>query len=429
MSKLAVRTPALMAFVLLMPLVSAAQTGEVRRPYRGLFGGDPNDATSSSLSVNFDGGYEENVRPTDAGNNPALQSKTLAGGVSASLALQRAGEKASFGVSGTSSLRYVDAQDEIKSVGHGAQAFSRFAIGQRASLNLVGGFMWAPLYNPLLSGAGFGGEGLAGFSPTRPGADYATTSRPAIFANGAVSMDYAMTRRASIFGSYGLSYEDYTDEDQQQRGDRIRAGAMYRLTKYASLRLSYSRTLHHLDHGGSNGAIDDFGGGIDYRRPFSLSGRRTTFTVVPGMALDRRSGSTRFQMIGSATLDHEIGRTWTARAAYRRGFRFTDGLDAEMLANTGTGYVEGWLSRRVSVLFGGQVILSDKGEKATNDYEMYSASGRLSYALTRNISTYAQYVYYSYQFGESVVLPASVVRRLDRQGIRVGISFWTPILR
>jgi hypothetical protein len=429
MSKIAVRIPALMAFVLLMPVVSAAQTGEVRRPYRALFGGDPNDATSSSLTINFDGGYEENVRPTDAGNNPALQANTLVGGVSASLTLQRAGEKASYGLSATSSLRYVEAQDEIKSVGHGAQAFTRLALGQRASVNMVGSFMWAPLYNPLLSGSGFGGEGLAGFSPTRPGADYATTSRPAIFVNGAVYMDYAMSRRATFSAGYSLNYDDYTDEDQQQRGDRLRVGASYRLTKYSSLRFSYNRTMHHLEHGGSNGAIDDFGGGIDYRRPFSISGRRTTFMVTPGMALDRRSGSTRFQAIGSATLAHEIGRTWTAKAAYHRGFRFTDGLDAQMLANTGTAYVEGLVSRRVSVLFGGQVTLSDKAEKAANDYQLYSASGRISYALTRNISTYAQYVYYSYQFGDSVVLPTSVIRRLDRQGIRVGISLWTPILR
>lgn len=427
--------PALVAFALLMPVASAAQTaggGDVRRPYRALFGGDPNDATSSSLSISFNGGYEDNVVPRDnAELDPRFQASSLTGGAVASLILQRAGERAAFGVSLTSSLRYIQTEQELMSSGHGANAFTRVRFGERASVNVTGGFMWAPLYNPLLSGSGFGAEGFESFAPAPIGADYSAGSRPATFANGAVNVNYVLTRRASLSGGYGLHYEDYTDEDRQQTGATIRAGASYRVTRYSNLRLSYSRVDHRLRNGDTRGNIDDFSGGIDYRRPLSLSGRRTTFTITPGWAIDRRDGGFRLHATGSATVNHEIGRTWTAKASYRRGFRFADGFDAEMLANTATVSVDGLLSRRVSLGFGGQFVISadNRDQQSSRDYQAYSASSRVSYALTRNMSTYVQYIYYSYQFGNSVVLPASIGRRLDRQGVRVGLSLWAPILR
>ena len=433
MSKVAVRTPALVAFALLIPLAAAAQSagGDVRRPYRALFGGDPNDATASSLTVNFDGGYEKNVLPKDTAQlDPRFQSSTLTGGLAASFILQRSGERASYGLSVSSSLRYMEVDDELTSAGHGARTFGRFALGPRASMSVNGGFMWAPLYNPLLSGSGFGSGGFSPFSPTRVGANYAAGARPAVFAMAGVTMDYAVTRRASVSGGYAVHYEDYTDEDQQQRADSFQVGSGYRLTRYSSLRASYRRSAHRLTHGGSDGQIDDFSLGVDYSRPLSLSGRRTTFTVTPGWALDRRGDGVRLQITGSATLDHEIGRTWTARAAYHRGFRFADGLDAEMLANTATGYVQGLINRRLTMMAGGQLVISDHNHgEASRDYYAYSLSSQFSFALSRNISTYAQYIYYSYRFGDSIVLPAPVAQRLDRQGIRVGLSFWVPVQR
>ena len=432
MSKLAVRTTALMAFVLLTPLVSAAQTGgEVRRPYRALFGGDPNDATSSSVSVSFSGGYDDNVFPKDnAALDPRFQSSSFVGGVGANLTLQRATERTSLGLALSSSLRYIHADDEVTSSGHGLNAFARRQLGDRMSVRLVGGFLWAPLYNPLLSGAGIGTEGFESFSPPRIGADYSVGSRPAMFANGSVTVDYSLTRRASLSGSYSAHYGNFTDEDRQHTANAFRAGAGYRLTRYSSLRLSYSRVTHSLADGEERGDIDDFGGGIDYRRPWSLSGRRTTLTVTPGMALDRRGGSTRVHVTGSASLDHEIGRTWTARASYRRGFRYADGLGVQVLADTAQGVVEGLLSRRVSLAFDGQLVISgDQERQASREYHAYGVASRISYALTRHLSCYAQYVYYSYRYGDSVVVPVSIGRRLDRQGIRVGLSVWAPVLR
>jgi len=60
----------LLLAVVLLPLGAAAQSVEVRRPYRGLFGGDPNDKTASSFSVELMGAYDDNVYG-GSGTNPA----------------------------------------------------------------------------------------------------------------------------------------------------------------------------------------------------------------------------------------------------------------------------------------------------------------------------------------------------------------------
>lgn len=416
---------------LLLPVTCAAQAaqGEVRRPYRALFGGDPNDTTASSFSVNLMGAYDDNVRPTHGVTaDPRFDDSGYLGGASASLILQRSGEKASFSLGASSSFRYYAAQQEFQSAAHGAFAQAGFRPGNRTSVQFRGGFMWAPLYSPLLSSTGFGGDSINPAAPLELSGDYASSIRPATFTTGGADASHALTRRASLKAGYSFHRSDYTEEGRSQRSDSVRAGGSYRVTRYSSLQLNYSRTMYRLDTGAPRRDLHDFSGGIDYRRPLSFSGRRTTFTVTPGWALSERRGSLRLHASGSATLEHEIGRTWTAKAVYRRGIRFVDGVDAELLANSATAGVEGLLTRSFSLSLGTQMVVSDK-TGGTRDYTAYAGSVRGSYALSRNVSAYAQYIYFSYRFGDGMILPATVGRRLDRQGVRVGISLWTPILR
>jgi hypothetical protein len=438
MSKVfAIRSSALVAFALLLPLTSAAQVigggggGEVRRPYRSLFGGDPNDATASNVSVSFSGGYEDNVAPPSGpGVDPRFQTSSMTGGVSASLTLQHSTEKASVGLSASSNLRYFDNGEALESLAHGVAAFGRTQLGSRTTVAVTGGFTWAPLYSPLLNNSGFGTGPITTPPPLGIGTDYSVASRPATFSHASVSASHSLGRRTSVLAGYGMAFEHYTDEDHQQRAHTMHGGVSYRLTRYSSLRLSYRRTDYHLDGDVRRRGIDELSGGIDYSRPFSLSGRRTTFTITPGIALDSRQGGTRVHATGSANLNHEIGRTWTARATYQRGFRFVDGLGAQMLANTGTATVQGLLTRRIGAGFGGQFVMSgSKDSQDVGGYHAYMATAGGNYAITRNVSAFVQYAFFSYRFSDSVALPSSVGQQLDRQSIRVGISLWAPVLR
>ena len=125
------RASALLLATVLLPLTAAAQGVEVRRPYRGLFGGDPNDKTASNFSVELMGAYDDNVYG-GTGTNPAPTAAQQSGfftGLSASLTLQRAGEKLSAGLSGTSDVRYYNA-DEFTAVSHQLNAFTGFRLSR-----------------------------------------------------------------------------------------------------------------------------------------------------------------------------------------------------------------------------------------------------------------------------------------------------------
>ncbi len=422
---------------MLLPLTAAAQGVEVRRPYRGLFGGDPNDKTASNFTVELMGAYDDNVYG-GTGTNPAPTAAQQSGffsGLSASLTLQRAGEKLSAGLSGTSDVRYYNA-DEFTAVSHQLGAFTGFRLSQRTNVRMFGGVGYSPLYTPIFllapTGESVTPDGVtnagAALSGAQSSGDYAIVERASLSYQGSFSLSQSVTSRTSIGARYTARYTDFTDEDATQRFDTVAVSGRYRLSRYSSFRAGYGLNSYRMDNGAPTQRYHDFDFGIDYTRPLSLSGRRTRFTVTPGFALVNNGSGLQLRLAGSATLDHEIGRTWTARALYSRGVRFVEGADTEVLANTAQAGVNGLIGRRLRLSVEGHMVLSDE-EENERDYRSTASSARLSYALSRRLSAYVQYIYYNYRFGEAVALPVTQSGRTSRQGVRVGITLWTPVLQ
>ena len=61
-------------------------------------------------------------------------------------------------------------------------------------------------------------------------------------------------------------------------------------------------------------------------------------------------------------------------------------------------------------------------------FDTYTASVRVRHALTRAWAVYAQYLYYFYDFGRAQV-PIGVPSSMERNGVRVGITVWVPVIR
>lgn len=429
-------TGLVLAVVLLTPVAGGAQGVEVRRPYRGLFGGDPNDRTASSFSVELMGAYDDNIYARQ-GNTPppplGAQESGFFTGLAATLMLQRAGEKVSAGVSGTSDVRYYDS-DDFTAVAHRLNGFTRFQLSPRTSIGTRGGLAWAPLYTPILLMTP-GGDVLSadGAQPAssvagRWSGDYAIVERPSMSYLGGIDVSQALTSRASIGAGYITRYIDYVDEAQTQRFDTARASFAYRLTRYSTFRAGYGLNTYRLNNNGETEEYHDFTFGVDFSKPLAVSGRRTRFVVTPGFAFLNDNGTNRLHLTGSATLDHEIGRTWTARVLYNRGVRFVEGVDAELLANTLQGGVNGLLTRRLQLSVESHIVMSEEDDNAY-EYRAIASSARLNYALSRRWSAYAQYIYYNYQLGEALIFPGAATNKTNRQGIRVGVTVWTPLFQ
>jgi hypothetical protein len=64
-----------------------------------------------------------------------------------------------------------------------------------------------------------------------------------------------------------------------------------------------------------------------------------------------------------------------------------------------------------------------------NDMWAYTASGTAQYGLGRHLALYATYVYWDYQFGQSVSLPAGLLPNSSRQSLQGGLTIWWPLFR
>ena len=423
------RVSGVLALALLLPLSAAAQgSGEVRRPYRGLFGGDPNDGTSSSFSVTFSGGYDDNVLPQQGTGivDPRFQKSGFTAGAGASLTLQHSRDRVGLGLQASTSIRNYDDKGSVMSDQHALFGSANFRPSARLVLSAGGGVSYSPMYSAFLSPTDLPELDATPIMTTN--GDYAVSYRPAVATHASAQIGHSFSRRMSLSAGYSLNHVDYVDENTEQRRSRASVAGFYRITRYSSFRVGYAHSEYLLTDTVGTKRSHGFQAGIDYRRPLSLSGKRTTFTVTPGWTLADRAGNLQLHITGSASVDHEMGRTWSARAQYHRGLRFIDGLDSELLADAVSAHVGGFVNRRLQLNFSGQFMLSARSYLG-QDYETYVGAARVNYALTHNVAAFANYTYFHYHFGEVVNLPDNMQSRLDRQGVRVGLTFWTSILR
>src|SRR6185369_5286025 len=87
--------------------------------------------------------------------------------------------------------------------------------------------------------------------------------------------------------------------------------------------------------------------GVDYSRDLSLT-RRTKLLFTSGATIVRQDTLTRYEVIGSARLSREIGRTWQADATFQRNVGFLDSVREPTFYNGINFSVGGLITRRLS---------------------------------------------------------------------------------
>jgi hypothetical protein len=419
--------------VLALPLAAAAQSGAQQnyRPYRALFGGDPNDSQAVNLNVQIFAGYDDNVLAHgERSVDPRFQKSGYFTGATAAVSYQHAGDDVSFGVTGTTGIRYYPDNSDVIGVSHGVSGYVTLRPMKKTTLQTRAGYLWTPLYGVLVSPVSQGDPASSvTLGDLGSSADYAVSANYATTSYAAEDVSYALSQRMSLSGGYEFRYIDFDDQRWSQRHDTVRGGFGYRTTRYSTFRVGVSRRQYRVQSLPSSQAVTDVSAGFDYGRPLSLSGRRTSLTFRPGFQIMKRNNDLQVRLSGSVVLLHEMGRTWSAQASYNRGMRFVQGVGQEIFADTVQAGIAGLVTRRIE--FGSGVTYSS-GRSTTsggNSYGTFSSSARLGYALSRNVSLFTQYFYLHYRFDDSVVLPAGTPRDLGRQGVRVGLALWAPLSR
>ena len=98
--------------------------------------------------------------------------------------------------------------------------------------------------------------------------------------------------------------------------------------------------------------------GVDYRKPLSRS-RRTflqfntgsviTNQVEPDQVATDQGDERHIRATGSAMLVHQMGRTWSTRAQYRRQVGYLEGFARPVFSDTANFAVGGLLTRRADL--------------------------------------------------------------------------------
>jgi opacity protein-like surface antigen len=432
--------------VALAPMPAAAQDApqpaSVRRPYRGLFappadtrGGRPSlDATFSLF-----GAYDDDIYAASVGSGAGTatpESRGLFTGGGAGLNFLNPGDTVSFGASAGVGVSYYPDQDRTTTAYRTAADVS-YNVSDGTQLSGGASFSYAPEYR---FGPFYSPDSLTGladpFESLTPDLDiYGLASYRG---SAQASFSHALGRRSSLSGWYSHSIAYREDDQYDYRAQGGGFGYSQKLTAHSSARLGYSfSTARYLDDSGLRPQrLHNLDIGVDYGRALSVS-RRTTIGFSTGTALvanddlsqPQSNTNFSFRVIGEAHINHEIGRTWTARAGYRRGVDFYEGFNEPFLSDSVNASLTGLLSRRLSFQSGLDYSFGKVGIGTSNGYDTLSAQAGLEYGLTSMLALYTNYIYYRYEFDQNVALDPRFAQSLNRQGVRFGLSASLPILR
>jgi hypothetical protein len=434
------------------PAQAAAQgrggEGQPERPFRGLFGSAPGDAsTGSALSftASLNAGYDDNV----VSDQPGLDPRVAVGGEvyngSAGLTYSRATNRSSIGMNLSASKRYFPANTDLNAASYGAGIGFERHLNRRTRFSLSQNFAYVPFYQFSL----FPGLEAPRVGDTVPSnLDYAVTPQESWILNSNAELSRELGRRSSVRMFYGYGFQDMsspetagTDPVLPSPSETVppandltthTAGFQFRrsLTRNAGLRLGYS-----FSSGGYQFANTDdvtahnIDVGVDYARSLSIF-RRTTFSFATGSSIVQIDGTNYFRVTGDANLNHQISRTWTARLSYNRGVGYVGGFSEPFFSDGLNASISGFIGRRFNMGLTGGYVDGNLGVAGGNGVKSYSANFTAQYAFTQYLA--ADFSAYSYKYDfedQSITLPGGLPGRFNRQGVRAGLSLWLPLLR
>ena len=424
------------------PSEGRAQTARPERPYRGLFGsGQAEVRQSLVVNASIGGGYDDNIlldQPGGGSVDPRIAKSGGLGLFNSSLAYVNNQDRSSFGAMAGASTRYYPSQEDPYVAAYAAGVGGSIRYGTRSLFSLNQSASYQPYtfvsLFPVLFAPVPGQFEPGQFEPGP--IDLATGKQEYLSLDSNVSLNHAISRRASFNAaySYNTSETAYTLLDAVDPGALLftrhgaNAGFRYTLSQGVGLRLGYGYTDGTYSGAANRARTNVIDAGIDYNKALSFS-RRTTLSFATGTSALTYGGSTSYQIVGNAQLDHEIGRTWNASAAYVRSFSFVDTLLQPVFYDSFNAGLGGLINRRLEFRSGVRAAIGYLGHSGVSgDFDTYQATAGLSFALTRFMQVATNYSFYRYRFDEGAPLPIAVPRSTDRQSIRAQLNFWAPLM-
>ena len=379
----------------------------------------------------------------------------LSGGLSYSYG--RGGDRGSFGINGRSSVIYFPSNDTTVTWA-GLSAGGSRRIASRTTIQATPFISYASYYDlglfPTVEAGGFAGgfgggmpaggfgdsPGAGGFasglSGTSPSLHSAAATIPLFQYGVSGGLDQQLGLHTNLALSYGLRRTDLRGRQTGLRDQNIGGRVSHVQSQHLTLNVGYFYRQGNYANNVKPFRAHDIDLGVNYHRALSFS-RRTTFSFGSGSTLlttDSIGGQTQpsrtdLRLLANANLDHYIGRTWSARLAYRRDWQFVEGFLEPFFVDGVTFGVGGSMGRRATLGASASYLSGQAGIGTLSNLQSYRSLAFFHVSLTPALSTYLQYQYYNAEFSDNVVVPAGYPTAFSRNSLQAGLVLVLPLIR
>ncbi len=406
---------------------AVAQQPRGSRLPEGLFGGGVGDAGQMlNLDVSGGGGYSKGLRFVPA---PTTEGSTF-GHMSGHLRYSFVGSWLDAWASAASSAHYYADSTDQQPVRHVATAglSARAPLTPRTHLTLAQRASYQPLQTVSpFPGLVDPGVGNGQFLPLDP--DLAATTEGYASFESTADLNHELSRRTALWVNLGYRRGGRASDPGSLSIVEAGGGLTRQLARGLGARLGYHYTRGVYSETGLRGTFDnqDIDVGLDFNRALSLT-RQTTLSFATGSVVLNDGNRTRFTVTGRARLNHDIGRSWRASAAYRRGAEFLGTLRAPIVSDAVTFGLHGFLAPRLRVKGALGAVRGDVGLGQGEAFTSYYGSTGLTVGVTQHLGLDVDYSYYRSDFASAALLVPGVLDHFERQSLRVSARLWAPLL-
>jgi len=418
---------------------AAEVAAQSRSGFPAVFGGgaDASPGDHVDLMMNLTQAYDDNLLAAAGAGTP---SPVQTGGSYTNLApavrLQLHGRRLQLGVNGASTFRYYSIGPTTATTYDVGAGFSA-QVAQKTTVRVNQAVSYAPtdLY------ALFGTTSTPTTTPalgepigTAP--DYQANALGSYTYGTNASVDHALGARTSVSFNGGVRYTDVAGALPGLSKTRTwDAGVHLARSLSHGVRLRFGYAYNDARYSATFWTVEqDVDIGIDYTRPLSATRRLTlgfslgptVASVPPAVAGEPQGSGNHFRLSGAAFLERQIGRSWSARAAFNRGTTYVGGLAGPAYTDSASIETSGFVNRRVDLLFSAAASAGQMTSQAAlaAPFTTYTADVRLRVALSRACALYLEGLFYEYSFDPSLVVVPGMPDHLKRNSVRVGIDLW-----
>jgi hypothetical protein len=389
--------------------------------------GDATAPESLSLVISVFGGYEDILAGADRA--VASDSRFGSGGVLsvAESTLRYARRVGRTSVEATAASTAFSDRHEVLGASHTAAAGVERSLSPRTNMHVRTGAGLAPFFEltpfPVASPSGLA-------DPRLFNRNQAVTDDSVVYYSAGTGLGAELTSRSTLTLDYTARYAELLDRNDDLFEQAVGGRLERQLTRYNSLNVGLRARQgdHRLNEG--RRLMRTLELDLGFGREWPISPTRSaavSFSVGPSLVDE---GDRRFYYVGgSMNLSYQMSRSWTASLAYQRVPDFVQGFARPLFADSATVGLSGLLSRHLGLQTSVGLARGHVGvAEGDGNYEAYTGSASLSFALTRSMAVYGQSFYYRYALRDAALAPGLDLSALDRRGLGVGVTWRIPLI-